>query len=337
MIPPPAGAPSTAARPAGRPDPAPTVFSAICTLVEGDFHLGLGALTHSLVQHGFEGNIWVGFRGSMPPWARAARPAGPWTELAVTQRVQLRFVPVSTAAHFTNYKADFKLQVWNQLEPAAGRLFYFDPDIVLKTRWSFLEEWAGYGIALVEDVNAPLPASHPRRGAWRAALARRDRTVRQETTHYVNGGFVGIDASQRAFLEEWRTAMVLVGEEIGGLDHSMFSFAADQADHRSPAFPFSKTDQDALNIALMTAPQTVSVMGAEGMDFRPGGWTLSHALGPEKPWRKHFLRAAFAGRPPTQPDREFWRYAVGPLPLFPSYLAACRRLTLAIAGAVGRF
>jgi len=82
-----------------------------------------------------------------------------------------------------------------------------------------------------------------------------------------------------------------------------------------PSYPFNKTDQDALNIAVMTAPEPVSIMGSEGMDFRPGGWTMSHALGMEKPWRQKFIRAAFGGRPPSFADREFWQYADGAVPV----------------------
>jgi hypothetical protein len=131
--------------------------------------------------------------------------------------------------------------------------------------------------------------------------------------------------------------MALVGAEIGGLDRSMFSFGAGRTDLASPAYPFSKTDQDALNIAVMTASQPVSIMGAEGMDFRPGGWTMSHALGPEKPWRKNMVRAAFAGRAPTPADRAFWNHAAAPLPVFPAATAAWRRSALAVAALVGRF
>jgi hypothetical protein len=251
--------------------------------------------------------------------------------------VALRFVTVTTSAHLTNFKPEFMHQVWTQLDPSAHRLFYFDPDIVIKTRWSFFEEWAGYGVALVEDVNSPLPESHPRRGAWRVALAAHHQPVRRETSSYVNGGFVGLDARQRAFLEEWRGAMFLVGEQIGGLESSMFSFGATRPDRESPAYPYNKTDQDALNIALMTGAQAVSIMGPEGMDFRPGGWTMSHALGPEKPWRKAYIRAALAGRPPTLPDREFWRHAAGPLAVFTPRAIAWRRFTLAVAGALGRW
>ena len=72
----------------------------------------------------------------------------------------------------------------------ADRLFYFDPDIVMKARWAFFEEWAGYGAALVEDVNSPMPESHQRRCAWRQCLTQRQQAVQRETPFYVNGGFV---------------------------------------------------------------------------------------------------------------------------------------------------
>ena len=311
--------------------------SAICTLVEGDYHLGLGALANSLVHHGFQGVIWVGLRGPLPPWAGPSKPGGAWTEFAAAPGVVLRFVAMTTPVHLTNFKPEFMHQVWTLLDPMATRLFYFDPDIVVKAPWSFFEEWTGYGVALVDDVNSPLPETHPRRGAWRHALSRQNRRVCRETPHYVNGGFVGLAAAERGFLDEWREAMVLVGAEIGGLEASMFSFGTSRPDRQSPAYPFSKTDQDALNIAVMTSPQAVSVMGAEGMDFRPGGWTMSHALGPEKPWRRPYVRAALAGRPPTPADRAYWEHAAGPIAVVSPLTVAWRRFTLTVAGAIGRW
>ena len=87
----------------------------------------------------------------------------------------------------------------------------------------------------------------------------------------------------------------------------------------------------------MTSAEPVSLMGAEGMDFRPGGWTMSHALGPEKPWRKHYVRAALAGRPPSPADRAFWCHVSSPVTVFSPRTAAWRRVTLSIAGAIGRW
>lgn len=302
--------------------------SVVVTLFEGDYHFGAAALINSLCAAGFAGTVVCGHRGPVPAWAAAARQLGP---------VTVEFVALETTAHLTNYKPEFLLHVWTQLHPPADRLFYFDPDIVIKTRWSFFEQWAGYGVALVEDVNSPLPESHPRRGAWRDCLAQQRRLVRRETPLYVNGGFIGLARGQQGFLHEWLLAMTLVGREIGGLDRSMFSFGAGQPDMASPAYPFSKTDQDALNIAVMTAAQPVSIMGAEAMDFQPGGWTMSHALGPEKPWRKKFLRAALAGRAPTAADREFWLHAAAPLSVFSARATSFRRGLLALAGLMGRF
>lgn len=310
--------------------------SCICTLVEGDFHLGLGVLTNSLIHHGFHGTIWVGYRGALPPWAATAKDSGRWHEFAAGNDTVLRFVPMTTHAHLTNHKPEFLLQVWEQLEPEADHLFYFDPDIVIKCAWSFFEEWAGYGAALVEDVNSPMPETHPRRGAWMRALARRGQSVRRETSFYVNGGFLGLHRNHRGFLETWRRAMTLVGQEIGGLEHSMFSFGANGSPMQQPSYPYNKTDQDALNIAVMTSTEPVSLMGGEGMDFHPGGWTMSHALGPEKPWRKKYVRAALAGRPPSAADRAFWGHASSPLPIFTPSTAAWRRRSLAVAGAIGR-
>ena len=304
-----------------------TPDSVVVTLFEGDYHLGAAALINSLCAAGFAGTVVCGHRGPPPPWAPAARRPG---------TVTVEFVALEATAHLTNYKPEFLHHVWTTLHPAADHLFYFDPDITIRAPWSFFLEWSGYGVALVEDVNSPLPESHPRRGAWRRCLARRHRPVRRETSLYVNGGFVGLARAQQGFLREWREAMALVGAEIGGLEHSMFSFGAVRPEMNSPAYPFSKTDQDALNIALMTAAEPVSILGAEGMDFRPGGWTMAHALGPEKPWRKKLIRAALGGRPPTKADREFWRHADSPLPGFSARVAAWRRATLAVAGFVGR-
>ena len=302
--------------------------SVVVTLFEGDYHLGAAVLINSLCAAGFTGRVVCGHRGPSPHWAEAAVRLGP---------VEVSFVSLETTIHLTNYKPEFLLHVWTGLHPQAERIFYFDPDVVIKADWGFFEEWAGYGVALIEDVNSPLPESHPRRGAWRRCLSLRLKRVRRETPLYVNGGFIGLCDAQRGFLHEWREAMALVGAEIGGLERSMFSFGAVRPDMESPAYPFSKTDQDALNIAVMTASQPVSIMGAEAMDFRQGGWTLSHALGPEKPWRKKMVRAALAGRAPTPSDRAFWRHATAPLPVFPAPVAAWKRFTVSLAGLIGRF
>jgi hypothetical protein len=300
----------------------------VTTLFEGDYHLGAAALINSLCASGFTGKVICGHRGPAPAWANQSAQLG---------AVQVQFLELHTEMHLTNFKPEFLLQAWNGRPAGVTKIFYFDPDITIRAPWSFFEEWSGYGVALVEDVNSPLPESHPRRAAWRHCLRRRPKLVRRELSIYVNGGFIGLDHSHVGFLYEWIEAMSLVGKEIGGLAHSMFSFGDGQASRTSPTYPYSKTDQDALNIAVMTASQPVSIMGAEAMDFKAGGWTMAHALGPDKPWRKQILWSAFRARPPTSADREYWTHAAKPIPAFSPGTVAWRRVSLQLASALGRF
>ncbi len=315
--------------------------STLCTLVEGDYHLGLAVLANSLHHHGYRGVIWVGIRGPLPPWAaiHAPTPTSPtrWASSKPTTDLELRFVSVETKAHFTNYKPEFLQHIWENLCPEAERLFYFDPDIVIRCRWSFFEEWADYGVALVEDVNSPVPETHPRRAAWKRDLATRSIAVTRETRSYVNGGFIGLRRADQNFLRAWITAMQLVGDAIGGLDKSMFSFGTGGTDKTHSAYPYSKTDQDALNIALMTTPEPVSIMGREGMDFAPGGWTMSHILGPDKPWRRSYLKNCARGISPSQGDRAFWQHAATPIAAFTEQQIASRQRDIKIAAFIGRF
>src|SRR5690348_11876699 len=103
----------------------------VCTLFEGAYHYGVGALANSLYAAGYRGSMWVGYRGALPPWARGAgQGRGCWE------------VPVDA-------------------------LFYFDPDITNRGPWRFYEEWVSHGVALCEDVYPVFPADHPWRAAWR--------------------------------------------------------------------------------------------------------------------------------------------------------------------------
>jgi hypothetical protein len=71
--------------------------------------------------------VYAGFRGALPPWADGAVAVGDGRELRVADQLCIRFVRVTTDAHFTNYKPEF-LQ---QLVLRNDGWFYFDPDVVV--------------------------------------------------------------------------------------------------------------------------------------------------------------------------------------------------------------
>jgi hypothetical protein len=305
-------------------------------MFEGDYHYGLATLVNSLVHSGFQGVVWSGYRGPLPPWVSCLQDENHIKEFRVNQECAIRFVPLSTSAHFTNYKPQFMKQIFETLDPHIDALFYFDPDIVTKCSWSFFEEWVSCGIALVEDVNSPLPENHPRRCAWRRIYAKNGLELRFATERYVNGGFVGIARVDRSFLDLWSRAQDIMAQEIGSLEFAGLSGRA-ATDQKHPSEnPFSKTDQDALNAAVEASPSRFSMMGKEGMDFKPGGFTMSHAAGPSKPWRKKFVWAAINGVAPTSADKGFLRHSQTPIPIYSPAVFQLERLSLRLGSVVGR-
>lgn len=292
---------------------------AICTLFEGHYHLGVGALINSLHASGFTGRVICGYRGAEPAWAGAARQ--------LHGGIEVTFVPITTGVHFTNYKPEFLRDCWQTLCPDAARLYYFDPDIVVKAPWSVLVRWAADGVALCEDVNAYLPSRHPYRLAWADFLQANELPPSHAVERYYNAGFIGIPVAYRGLLDTWVRIVGLAAKKTGSLN---------RLKNDQPHTLFHSADQDALNMALMVENIPVNATGPEGMDFASGGHLLSHAIGGRKPWRGGFLRDALRGRPPGPAQKSFFRFAESPLRLFPSGQLARLRLSLRSGALLGR-
>lgn len=177
--------------------------SAVCTLFEGDYHYGLGALANSLYVHGFRGTIYAGYRGPLPPWIIGTKEFEGFTEFSPADRLTLRFIPISTQIHLTNYKPDFMLEVWEKHGQKVEALFYFDPYITIKCRWPFFEKWVEAGVVVCQDVNGSMADNHPIRHAWRKFLQQCGLEFRNCFDNYFNGGFVGLCAGNRIFLNDW--------------------------------------------------------------------------------------------------------------------------------------
>jgi hypothetical protein len=306
-----------------------TTFAA-CTLFEGDYHTGAGALANSLYASGYRGTLWAGYRGALPPWAAAARPEGPHQHrFTVAPDFDIAFLSLETAPHFAYHKPEFLQRLLSEFEPDANAAIYLDPDIVVKCPWSLFSDWLEDGVALVEDINPSLPARHPTRLAWQRVLATRGLTPQRELHRYYNSGFVGIPRAHVAFLGEWQRMMSIVREVLGTQHHHIKAGNATTL--------FHSTDQDALNMALMLTDTPMNTAGPEAMDFVTGGHYLSHAVGTPKPWQGSLLRQALRGYAPSVQTKAFYRHAAQPVALFNASELRARQRALALAALIGRF
>jgi len=305
--------------------------SAICTLFEGHYHHGVGALVNSLCAHGFIGTIYAGYRGLLPPWIHGAQQFDGFTEFKPAEDLVLRFIPVTTKVHLTNYKPDFMMQVWHKHCPQAKALCYFDPDIIVKCRWTFFEEWVEAGVAVCQDVNGTMADNHPIRHAWRKLLQPSGLEFRNRFDTYFNCGFIGLSAGDSDFLNDWRGVQSLM--ERCGADFQSIGFG-------DRTLPFTCRDQDALNITCMVTRRRISPMGQDGMDFQHGGggYVMSHAAGGIKPWRKKMLMdLILAGNLPSRADKGFYAFAQHPIRVYPTGSYFLRKLDLKMASAIGRY
>ena len=320
---------------------APQLFRmrlAICTLFEGGYHYGVGPLANSLHACGFRGVIWAGYRGPLPTWAQPVVEAGEYAEFQVAEGCVIRFVPLETQAHLTNYKPDFMLRIFETYAPDCGGLFYLDPDIVVCDEWANFEEWIACGVAVSEDVNSPFAAQHPRRVGWRRFYKGHGVQLRFKEAFYANGGFVGVRRADIAFLELWKRLQDDLWKAIGGAEYSGFAGTHTLTGRNDYPTCFDKTDQDVLNAAIEAGEGIpVSFENKRAMGFEPGKAMLPHALGQDKPWKRNYVREAFCGKGLRTVDKEYWRYAEGPVRVFTPQQLRAKRLALKVAAVIGRF
>jgi hypothetical protein len=303
--------------------------TAICTLFEGHYHLGAAALINSLQASGFRGRFICGLRGPLPPWAEPSRIGPGNTHIKDLDGIEIWFVPLATRLHFTNYKPEFLLEMWEGPAGNPDNFYYVDPDIVVKCPWAPLERWGCGGLAVCEDVNPNLPPRHPLRLGWSDWCTKQGLAiVSQKNEKYFSAGFVGVPREHKTVLQIWADLIRRIGETNGTLANIK---------EGGPTALFHTPDQDALNIALMLTDTPLNTAGPEAMDFAVGGHYLSHAIGTPKPWQGGFIRNALRGLPPSMAAKEFFNYTHQPISVFPPAKRTRLTLALKIAAFIGRF
>jgi hypothetical protein len=301
----------------------------LCTLFEGNYHFGVAALSNSLIAGGYTGTLWVGYRGALPAWIVDSpsfdRATG---TLQVADGLQLRMIELDTPLHFTYYKPTFMREVLERHAPQAGIVGYVDPDIVVKCAWSAFCGWFSEdGISVCEDINWSFPARHPKRLLWNRFFAEHGESPRRTLDRYFSAGFIALSRQHLDFLELWRRLCDIVVDYNQGAKKLKAGGAAEL---------FHSTDQDALNFALTVSELPLNTAGPEAMDFAPGGYYLSHAIGSVKPWHGGHIGHALKGRPPSLASKAYYQFANAPIKPYADGDFARRQFSLKIASAIGR-
>lgn len=310
--------------------------SGVCTLFEKHYHFGLAALINSLQAKGYTGGIFVGYRGELPKWTDGliddASLDWPGARtLHVNSELKVHFLPVEIDYQFTNYKPAFMLKLYEGLCSDYDALAYFDPDITVRCQWSFFETWMSHGVAMVHEIiSNDMSPSHPIRREWEKVIHKCGEETRRDLHSYINAGFCGVAKEYKEFLFLWAKVME-VGKSDFSFDAVNFHFSTDRSDI------FFAKDQDAMNITAMCCASPISEMGPEGMDFIHGGFTMSHAVGKAKPWKKKYISAALKGKPASKADKAFWSHLNGPIKPYPAGYIRRKKIALGISGFIGRF
>lgn len=297
-------------------------------MFEGSYHYGVAALANSLHASGFRGNMWVGYRGALPFWARSAKEDMFGRALRLPNGMAVRLVEYDTDVHFSLLKPNFMQRVAEYFDPGIQAIFYFDPDIVVRCPWNFFKNWVQNGIAVCEDTRSPMAQSHPLREAWRKEFGYEYSSPGNRTDMYVNAGFVGVPSISFSVLQRWMDAIRAIMTKHPGGNAIKFGSRYD---------PFHVPDQDALNVVLYAGSDPVSLAGRDAMDFSPGGYIMSHAVQHPKPWAKRLLWHALCGEPAFPADKEYWRNVVSPIRLYSPMLMRLRKVELGLSILIGRF
>lgn len=303
--------------------------STVCTLFEGHYHKGVAVLVNSLYANGYEGIVWVGYKGALPPWAKIESNTEGVEKMIIRENLVLHFVKFSDKAFLPYCKPNFMLDIFDKYMPTVQNVFYLDCDIVVKCRFSYFEEWITSGVALCEDIFSPFSSSHPQRLQWAKYFEKYNIIVKNKDNQYVNGGFAGLNRQSKPFLETWKKIQDLMLEDFKEIN---------SLGVKDRTYLFHKTDQDALNIAKDVTQEPLSIADPSAMDLSNDfGYIMSHAIGRNKPWQKNWLLQVIKyGQRPTMTDRLFMNHTSSPINIYNDNERWRKQLHIKFASAIGR-
>ncbi len=297
----------------------------VVCLFDGEYHFGVAALANSLAKIKFEGLINAGYRGPLPDWINQLEAIGD-NYFYLTKEIVIHFKQVNTEMHLGYFKPYF-LKETIDTYTSTQKFYYFDADIIVNSPWSLYSNWLEKGACLCLDVSFHfLHHTHPWRKDWRR-LAPVDEKLFNNTNHYFNSGFMGVERESVALIDRW----IYFTEKYIEMGGNINCFVKD-------TYSSFKGDQDLLNAAVtISSDIEISIMGKEAMGFTLPATIMIHAIGEDKPWNNWFLKQLIkSGRKPGFADQNFFSYCKYPINIFSPYNYRIKKLDLLSASFFGR-
>jgi hypothetical protein len=300
----------------------------VCTLWEKDHHKGVGTLANSLVNKGYRGRVWAGYRGEIPAWASDGQWIDGVFRYQPSDSLEVVFVKVDPSIHFAQYKPAWMMRILEEFEPEARGVYYFDPDIFSVGDWSFYERWIEHGIAACEDVANPFNPLHPLTRSWEAYAKQIGYTHWKPTNAYFNSGLVGVNRDMRSFLNLWTEVMNAIRRDFGSVTGMHTGSRTDT---------FHRPGQDGYTLATYLTEHPISWVGPDGMAFERGEWLTVHAY-LYKPWRRRVLRDFLVdGNKPDRGARLYWELAGSPIEVESPFRQRLHRWLIPLTAFLSRF
>lgn len=312
------------------------VRAEVCTLFEGSYHKGVATFINSLCKFGYEGNIWVGYRGDLPPWIKNFKKIenSDFLKIIINESVSINFIHLESKIHFANYKPQFFIKVKNMSCQDVQGLFYFDPDIIVNQKWEFFENWLSYGNTLCVDPWMSFSSDHPLRRRREELLSKYGYNSIKTNSVYYNSGFVGVAFSDIRFIELWVELLELFMKENIIDEQPGWNTDKDWAVNY-----FSKVeDQDIMNLACQLCDSKFSSIGPDGMGFKYGFIAMFHFTGQPKPWnRKNIIEIVARGKMPSYGQKVFMSFLKYPIKIHSDWMITLKKIDLFIAKILARF
>lgn len=298
----------------------------VLSLFDRGYHYGCAALANSLVEAKFEGLLFIGYRGKLPPWTDQLEAIDE-DHFYLTKKIVIRFREVLSIMNMGYYKP-YILKEAIDIYPNTQKFYFFDADIMVKAPWSLYSSWLEKGVCLcLDNAFHFLPFSHPWRKAWRKVANVADDRLNC-TNHYFNSGFIGIERGSSALIDRW----IYFTEKYISMGGNIDSFSKE-------TYSSFKGDQDLLNAAITISSDIgINEMGTEGMGFTLPATMMIHAIGETKPWNKIFLKKLIKiGHRPNYAEKVYFTHCKYPIRIFSPFTFRLKKLDLLISSFLGRF